>query len=120
MDADALMARLDAFMKTGEEEEVPEGGHLPPDELQDRLDQLRNPGKKERDLEHYIEKQREYIERYGDEYDFGQKYAPGMPLKREELPLDTGLYNEGAGKTQRKVKKKQSKKQSKKKKKIPK
>ena len=102
---DELQARLDELRNPGKMD-----SDLPPDELEDRLNELRNPGKMEKELEDYEERQRRYMERYGDEYDFGQKYEPGMPLKREELPLDTDVYSEAVKKIQRVERGRQSRK----------
>ena len=99
---DDLMARFEnlnagpyAIQPVERERERNIQEHLPPDELQDRLNQLRNPEKMERDLEEYEAKQREYMEQYDDDYDFGE-----IPLKREELPLDTDVYSQAIKKIQ--------------------
>jgi len=101
---DELQARLNELRNPGKME-----SDLPPDELQDRLNELRNPGKMEKELEDYEARPRRYMERYGDEYDFG-RYEPGMPLKREELPLDTDVYSEAVKKIQKVERGRQSRK----------
>ena len=87
--------------------------HLPPDELQDRLNQLRNPGKKQKEEEEYDKKIKAYLERYGDTYDFDE-----IPFKIEELPLDTDVYSQAAKKIQRIERGRQSRKKYTKKKPI--
>ena len=70
---DDLMARFNslnagpyAVQQSVERER--ERRRLPPDELQDRLNQLRNPEKIERDLEEYEKKQRRYKNRFKQDY----------------------------------------------------
>ena len=101
---DELQARLNELRNPGKKRD------LPPDELQDRLNELRNPGKMERELEDYEARQRRYMERFDEDYDFGQRYEPGMPLKREELPLDTDVYSEAVKKIQKVERGRQSRK----------
>jgi len=88
-------------------------GHLPPDELQDRLNQLRNPGKKQKEEEEYDKKIKAYLERYGDTYDFDE-----IPFKIEELPLDTDVYSQAVKKIQRIERGRQSRKKYTKKKPV--
>ena len=77
---------------------------LPPNELQDRLNQLRNPEKMERNLEDYEAKQRKYMDKFKRDYD--NKYS----TKREELPLDTDVYSEAIKKIQKVERGRQSRK----------
>ena len=86
---------------------------LVPDELSDRLEELRNPGKKQREEEEYDKKIKAYLERYGDTYDFDE-----IPFKIEELPLDTDVYSQAAKKIQRIERVRQSRKKYTKKKPI--
>ena len=86
---------------------------LAPDELQDRLNQLRNPGKKQKEEEEYDKKIKAYLERYGDTYDFDE-----IPFKIEELPLDTDVYSQAVKKIQRIERGRQSRKKYTKKKPI--
>ncbi len=101
---DELQARLNELRNPGKKRD------LPPDELQDRLNELRNPGKMEKELEDYEARQRRYMERFDEDYDFGQRYEPGMSLKREELPLDTDVYSEAVKKIQKVERGRQSRK----------
>jgi len=101
---DELQARLNELRNPGKKSDSP------PDELQARLNELRNPGKMERELEDYEARQRRYMERHGDDFDFGQRYEPGMPLKKEELPLDTDVYSEAVKKIQKVERGRQSRK----------
>jgi len=87
-------------------------GNLSPDELQDRLNQLRNPGKKQKD-EEYGKKMKAYLERYGDTYDFDE-----ISFKKEELPLDTDVYSQAIKKIQRIERGRQSRKKYTKKKPV--
>ena len=87
-------------------------GNLSPDELQDRLNQLRNPGKKQKD-EEYGKKMKAYLERYCDTYDFDE-----ISFKKEELPLDTDVFSQAVKKIQRIERGRQSRKKYTKKKPI--
>ena len=83
------------------------------DELSDRLEELRNPGKKQREEEEYDKKIKAYLERYGDTYDFDEIF-----FKKEELPLDTDVYSQAVKKIQRIERGRQSRKKYTKKKPI--
>ena len=86
---------------------------LVPDELSDRLEELRNPGKKQKEEEEYDKKIKAYLERYGDTYDFDE-----IPFKIEELPLDTDVFSQAVKKIQRIERGRQSRKKYTKKKPI--
>jgi len=86
--------------------------YLPPNKLQDRLNQLRNPEKMERNLEDYERKQRKYVDKFKRDYD--NKYS----TEREELPLDTDVYSEAVKKIQKVERGRQSRKKYTKKKPV--
>ena len=86
---------------------------LVPDELSDRLEELRNPGKKQKEEGEYDKKMKAYLERYGDIYDFDE-----ISLKKEELPLDTDVFSQAVKKIQRIERGRQSRKKYTKKKPI--
>ena len=86
---------------------------LVPDELSDRLEELRNPGKKQKEEGEYDKKMKAYLERYGDIYDFDE-----ISLKKEELPLDEDVYSQAVKKIQRIERGRQSRKKYTKKKLI--
>ena len=83
------------------------------DELSDRLEELRNPEKKQREEEEHDKKIKAYLERYGDTYDFDE-----IPFKIEELPLDTDVYSQAVKEIQRIERGRQSRKKYTKKKPI--
>jgi len=75
------------------------------DELSDRLEELRNPEKKQREEEEHDKKIKAYLERYGDTYDFDEIF-----FKKEELPLDTDVYSQAVKEIQRIERGRQSRK----------